>query len=351
MRLFIGFGGGGSGEFRGGGDRDETDGWIVCPSSVNGIVGLKPTVGLVSRSGVIPISASQDTAGPMTRTVADAAMMLSAMTTVDRRDPATLENSSKARRDYETFLKADGLRGARIGVARDYWGKREAVDKVTNAALDVIRRAGAVLVDVKFPDLQKFGDAENLILQYEFKDGIEKYLSERNSRYRTLDDLIKFNKDNAAKEMPVFGQDVFEASAKRGDLSSKEYREALDTARKYARKEGIDKVMDDTSSNAVVAPSNGPVWAINLVSGDCGSGYVSSSSMPAVAGYPNITVPAGYVKEPPDRHLVLRPSLFGADTHQGRLFLRAGKQRETQTEVPPDGKMTRSVSNCSFVMS
>ena len=277
----------------------ETDGSIVCPSSVNGIVGLKPTVGLISRSGVIPISASQDTAGPMTRTVADAATLLSVLTAVDPHDAATLENSAKARTDYETFLNADGLRGARIGVARDYWGKREAVDKVTNAALDVMRRAGAVLVDVKFPDLQKFGDAENLILQYEFKDGIEKYLSARNSRYRTLDDLIKFNKDNAAKEMPVFGQDVFEASAKRGDLSSKEYREALETARKYARKEGIDKVMDAGKLDAVVAPSNGPVWAIDLISGDCGSGYVSSSSMPAVAGYPNITVPAGYVKELP----------------------------------------------------
>jgi amidase len=277
----------------------ETDGSIVCPSSVNGIVGLKPTVGLISRSGVIPISASQDTAGPMTRTVADAAILLSTMTSVDPRDPATSQNTSKARTDYETFLKADGLRGARIGVARDFWGSRPELDKVTNAALDVMKRSGAVLVDVKFPNLRKFDDAEFLVLQYEFKDGLEKYLRERNSQYKTLDDLIKFNNQNAAREMPHFGQAIFESSAKKIDMKSKEYREALETSQKHARKEGIDEVMDEHKLDVVVAPSNAPVWLTDHVSGDCGSGYVSSSTMPAVAGYPNITVPAGFIKELP----------------------------------------------------
>lgn len=277
----------------------ETDGSIVCPSSVNGVVGLKPTVGLVSRSGVIPISASQDTAGPMTRTVTDAAVMLSVLAAADPRDSATSQNAGRASADYMQFLRQDGLRGARIGVARDYWGRRAEVDEVTNAALDAMRGAGAVLVDVKFPNLRKFGDAEFLILQYEFRDGLEKYLRERNAKYRTLGDLIKFNNDNAAREMPFFGQDIFESSAKKTDMNAKEYRDAVETARKYARKDGIDQAMDDNKLDGIVAPSNGPVWMIDLVSGDCGSGYVSSSSMPAVAGYPNITVPAGFVKELP----------------------------------------------------
>ena len=154
-----------------------------------------------------------------------------------------------------------------------------------------MRRAGAVLVDVKIPDLQKFGDAENLILQYEFKDGIEEYLSGRNSRYRTLDDLIEFNKDNAAEEMPVFGQDVFEASAKRGDLSMKEYRKALDTARKCARKEGIDKVMDDHKLDAVVAPSNGPDWRSTSSAATAAAATFRAPQCPPSPGYPNITVP------------------------------------------------------------
>ena len=161
----------------------ETDGSIICPSSICGLVGIKPTVGLVSRSGIIPISHTQDTAGPMTRTVADAAVMLSVMAGTDPRDSATSQNGRKARTDYETFLQADGLKGARIGVARDFWGKNAGVDKLTNEALEVLKAGGATLVDVKFPTLAKFGDPENEVLQYEFKDGVEKYLRERNGTH------------------------------------------------------------------------------------------------------------------------------------------------------------------------
>jgi amidase len=277
----------------------ETDGSIVCPSSICGVVGLKPTVGLVSRSGVIPISASQDTAGPMTRTVADAAVLLSAMTAVDASDPATAKNATMARTDYETFLKPDGLKGAVIGVARDYWGKRAEVDKIMDAALDAMKKAGATIVDVKFPTLEKFGDAEFEVLKFEFKDGLEKYLAGRGSRYKTLDDLIKFNNENAAREMPHFKQEIFESSAKLGSLTTKEYLDARALCVKLTREEGIDAAMNKDKLDAIVAPSNAPTWMIDWVNGDCGSNYISSSSLAAVAGYPSITVPAGFLRELP----------------------------------------------------
>jgi amidase len=293
----------------------ETDGSIVCPSSICGIVGLKPTVGLVSRSGIIPIAASQDTAGPMTRTVADAATMLSVLTGVDPADTATMAGSKREALDYTLSLKSDGLRGARIGVARDYWGRRDDVDTVTNAALEVMKKAGAELIDVKFPHLRKFGDAEFLVLQYEFKDGLERYLAARGSQYKTLDDLIRFNNENAAKEMPYFKQSIMESSAKKGPLASKEYRDALETCRKYAREEGIDEVMREHKLDAIVGPSNAPTWMIDTVNGDCGSGYVGSSSLAAVAGYPNITVPAGFIKELP-----VGVSFFGRAWSEGTLI-------------------------------
>ncbi len=272
----------------------ETDGSILCPSSINGLVGLKPTVGWVSRSGIIPISATQDTAGPMCRTVRDAWTVFDAIQGRDPNDPATAERSN-------TFPVFDpnGLRGARIGVARDYWGRNAVVDKVMNAALEAMKRAGAELIDVKFPNRQKFGDAEFLVLKYEFKDGLEKYLRNRGGKYVTLDGLIKFNNDNAARELKYFGQSIMVDSAKLGDLNTKEYKDARETARKYAAEEGIDEAVDKNKLDAIVGPSNAPTWMIDTVSGDCGSGYVGSSSMAAVAGYPNITVPAGFAKELP----------------------------------------------------
>lgn len=291
----------------------ETDGSIVCPSSICGIVGIKPTIGLVSRSGIIPISISQDTAGPMCRTVADAAALLNVIAFPDPDDPAARTNGQRI--DYTDFLIADSLRGARIGVARDFWGRNAVVDKVTDSAIEAIRRAGATLIDVKFPNMRKFGDAENTVLQYEFKDGLEKYLRQRNSRHRTLDDLIKFNNENAAKEMPYFKQSIFEESAKRGPLTDKVYKDAREICRRYAAKEGIDEVVEKNKLDAIVAPSNAPTWLIDTVNGDCGSGYVGSSSMPAVAGYPNITVPAGFAKELP-----IGISFFGKAWTEGTLI-------------------------------
>lgn len=277
----------------------ETDGSILCPSSINGIVGLKPTVGLVSRSGIIPISATQDTVGPMCRSVADAAVLLNILKGTDSNDAATKTYNSWLEKDYRNSLRPDALRGARIGVARDYWGRNATVDKAMNAALEAIKKQGAELIDVKFPNLNKFGDAEFLVLKYEFKDGLEKYLRGRGGKHQTLSDLVKFNNDNAARELKYFGQSIMEASAKLGDLNTKEYLDALETCRRFSQKEGIDEAVEKNRLDAIVAPSNGPTWLIDTVSGDCGSGYVGSSSMPAVAGYPNITVPAGFAKELP----------------------------------------------------
>ncbi|HSI89096.1 MAG TPA: amidase, partial [Pyrinomonadaceae bacterium] len=284
----------------------ETDGSIVCPASICGIVGLKPTVGLISRSGIIPIAHSQDTAGPMTRTVADAAILLSALTAADPRDAATAENRDKIRTDYESFLRPEGLKGARIGVVRNYWGRRDEVDRVMNAALEAIKGAGATLVDVKIDSIGKFGDAEFQILLYEFKADLEKYLAERGGDHKTLADLIRFNEDNAAREMPYFKQEIFEQAAKKGPLTEPEYLEAVKKARLLTRTEGIDAVMDANKLDALVAPSNAPTWMIDTVNGDCGSGYVSSSALAAVSGYPNITVPAGF-----ERDLPLGISFFG----------------------------------------
>lgn len=277
----------------------ETDGSIVCPSSVCGIVGLKPTLGLVSRSGIIPIAHSQDTAGPMTRTVADAAAVLNFLTAVDPLDPATSQNSKRAEKDYTKFLQADGLKGARIGIARQYFGRNERVDKLMEEQVRALKEGGATIVDVNFPTLREFGDAEYEVLLYEFKADLNKYLAERNSPYKTLKDLIEFNEKNREKEMPYFGQEIFIQAEAKGGLEEREYRLALLQSKVLTQDKGIDAVMDKENLDAVFAPSNAPTWMIDLVNGDCGSGYVSSSSLAAVAGYPNITVPAGFINELP----------------------------------------------------
>jgi amidase len=293
----------------------ETDGSIVCPASICGIVGIKPTLGLVSRSGIIPIAHSQDTAGPMTRTVTDAAILLSALTAVDGRDSATAQNNKRAEKDYTRFLNKDGLRGARIGVARQFWGKNAELDKTLNDALDRMKQAGAILTDVKFETFGKFGDAEFEVLLFEFKADLEKYLTERNAPYRTLADLIKFNEDNAAREMPYFKQEIFEQAAKKGNLQTRAYRLALQKSKLLTQAQGIDAVMTKGKLDAIVAPSNAPTWMVDLVNGDCGSAYIGSSSLAAIAGYPNITVPAGFLKELP-----AGVSFFGRAYSEPTLF-------------------------------
>ncbi len=274
----------------------ETDGSIVCPASATGIVGIKPTVGLTSRAGVIPISHSQDTVGPMCRTVADAAVMLGALTGVDPRDPATRASRGHRHRDYTQFLDPDGLHGARIGVARNLTGFSPETDEIFEAAVTAIRRAGATVVDPANLDSAAELDASGAefeVLLYEFKTDIRRYLATRSAGSpRTLGDLIRFNEANADRELRWFGQEIFELAQAKGPLTDPAYRQALRTGRRLAREEGLDKVLGEHNLDAIVAPTGSPAWPTDLVNGDHFLG--GSSSVAAVAGYPLISMPAGF---------------------------------------------------------
>lgn len=274
----------------------ETDGSIVCPSSANGVVGIKPTVGLVSRAGVIPISHTQDTAGPMCRTVRDAATLLSALAGADPEDSATAASSGHSSADYSAFCDPNGLRGARIGVVRKYFGFSDLVDALMEPALDLLKKQGATLVDpAEIDSIGKFGDAEFTVLLYELKADLNAYLGRLgpDAPIHTLQDAIDFNVRNREKEMPYFGQDTFIKAQEKGPLTDKEYLEALEKCGRLARKDGIDAVMDKLKLDALVAPTGGPAWLTDLINGDNSGG--GSSSLAAVAGYPSVTVPAGFL--------------------------------------------------------
>ena len=273
----------------------ETDGSIVCPASACSLVGIKPTLGLVSRSGIIPIAHSQDTAGPMTRTVADAALVLNALTGIDPRDRATQTSRGKSHADYTRFLDPAGLRGARIGVARKFFGFSDKVDKLMTDAIDAIKRAGATIVDpADLPSHGKYDDSEFEVLLYEFKADLNKYLAERGGSVpRSLKELIEFNERNREREMPYFGQEIFIKAQAKGALTSKPYLAALAKNHRLSRAGGIDAAMTKHRLDAIIAPTGGPPWTTDLVNGDH---YTGGSSTPAaVAGYPNISVPAGHV--------------------------------------------------------
>lgn len=274
----------------------ETNGSIVCPSSINGLVGIKPTVGLVSRSGVVPISHTQDTAGPMARTVADAAILLGALTGIDSRDQATFPSQGHSLADYTKFLDPHGLRGARIGVVRHMFGFSESVDKLANAAIAVMKEHGAVIVDpAEIETLKEMGDAESDVLSYEFKADLNAYLASLGSKapVHTLKEIIEFNEKHAREEMPYFGQDIFIKAEAKGPLSDPTYQKALAKCRTLSREKGIDATMEKHKLDALVAPTAGPAWTTDLVNGDHDSG--GSSSPAAIAGYPHVTVPAGFV--------------------------------------------------------
>lgn len=272
----------------------ETDGSIVSPASVCGLVGIKPTLGLVSRAGIIPIAHSQDTAGPMTRTVADAAVLLGAMTGVDTRDPATRGGKGKAPPDYTRFLDPAGLKGARVGVARDFFGANDRVDRVVEEGIAAMKGAGAVIVDpVKIAGHDKLNATEMEVLLYEFKADLDAYLRAlgRGSPVRSLADVIEFNSQNAATEMPYFAQERFVDAQRKGPLTEVAYQKALAVNRMVSRTHGIDAALAKHRLDALVAPTGPLAWLIDYPNGDHADG--GCSQMPAVAGYPHITVPAG----------------------------------------------------------
>lgn len=271
----------------------ETDGSIVCPSGVCGLVGIKPTVGLLSRAGIIPISHNQDTAGPMARTVTDAAILLGALTGVDATDSATAASAGNAQTDYTRFLDPAGLKGARIGVARaKFFGYSEETDALVNIAIEAMRRAGAVIVDpADIPHAGEYDDSEYMVLLYDFKADLTEYLRQRGGPMKTLADLITFNEDNRDREMPYFGQEIFHQALAKGPLTEKAYVDALAKDQKLSRSEGIDAVMAQHNLDALVAPTGHPAWPTDLINGDH---FVGASSTPAaVSGYPSITLPVG----------------------------------------------------------
>ncbi len=270
----------------------ETNGSVVCPAGINGIVGIKPTLGLVSRSGIIPIAHSQDTAGPMARTVRDAAMLLTAMTGIDPDDPATTE--AEVHTDYSANLTADGLNGKRIGVIRSYHGagSNPAVDALYESAIDTLRGRGAEIVDDIEIGTTGMGDASYEVLLYEFKADLNAYLAKSGAPVTSLAALIEFNEANAKTVMPHFGQERFLAAEEKGPLTDAAYREALASSKRLAR-DGITGAMEEHGLDALIAPTNGPAWMIDHVNGD--AYHIGSSSLAAISGYPNITVPAGFV--------------------------------------------------------
>jgi amidase len=295
----------------------ETDGSIVCPSSTNGIVGIKPTLGLIPATGIIPIAHSQDTAGPMARTVADAAILLGALTGAD----------------YTKSLDPNGLRGARIGVARDkFFGFSEETDRVIDAAIAEMKRSGAEIVDpADIPTAGKFDDSEGVVLSYEFKNDLNLYLGALGPKapVHSLADVIAFNDGHREQEMPYFGQDLMIKAQSRGPLSSQEYRDALEKDRRLSRAEGIDAVMAKFRLDALVAPTAGPAWCTDLINGDHAPG--GSSTPAAVAGYPNINVTAGYAFGLP-----VGISFFGAANSEPLLIkLAYAFEQATRHRKPP----------------
>ncbi len=276
----------------------ETNGSIICPSANNALVGIKPTLGLISRSGIIPIAASQDTAGPMARTVADAAILLGAMVGTDANDAITSQ-ATKGLTDYSKFLKADGLKGKRIGVARNYFGSASKIDTIMESSLKVLESCGAQLVDIQVP-MTGLADSSSQVLSFEFKDGVNKYLTRRGGSIKSLADLIEFNEKHADLEMKYFKQELLLSSQAKENLESRTYRLAILQAKTISQ-DAIDGAMDKDKLDAITGPSNGPAWLIDLVSGDGGSrnSYVSTTTPAAVSGYPNITVPAAFLSELP----------------------------------------------------
>jgi amidase len=276
----------------------ETDGSVVCPASVNGIVGIKPTVGLVSRAGIIPISRTQDTAGTMARTVTDAALVLGVLTGVDLNDTVTRESSGQFKRDYTVYLKPDGLQGKRIGIEKSFLQGHEGINQLLQKAIALLQQKGATVVEVEvMKKINELGPNELEVLKYEFKDGLNQYLANARAEVKSLKDLIAYNRQHEAEAMPYFKQELFESSEEKGGLESPAYQKAL-KANLTTSRQIIDQVMQQNNLQAIAGPTYGPSWCIDLVNGDYFTGY-GLSTPAAIAGYPHITVPLGMVQELP----------------------------------------------------
>ncbi len=307
----------------------ETDGSIICPSSVNGLVGLKPTVGLVSGTGIIPIAVSQDTAGPMGRTVADVALLLNGLAGIDRANPAGPDANGRNSDDYTAFLESDALEGKRFGLLRQAMGYHPDVDAATEKALAAMKAAGAEIVDVKIRTYNAWDGPELEVLLYEFKEGLNRYLEDSGAPHRSLEALIAWNKANAATVMPFFGQELFERAQAKGPLTDAAYLKARDAARRLAGTDGLLAALEQEKLDAVIAPSVSPAWPTDHVLGDhfVGAGY----GMAAVAGTPSITVPIGA-----SRSLPLGLTFMGRAYSEGDLVGFAyALEQATKARTPP----------------
>lgn len=311
----------------------ETDGSVVSPSSVNGLVGIKPTIGLLSRSGIIPISATQDTAGPMARTVKDAAILLGALTGVDEADAVTKNSTGKSQKDYTAFLNANALQGKRIGVEKSFLSGNQQIVDVYKEAIEVLKKQGATVIEIELKNaLKDLGDAEFTVLQYEFKDGVNKYLATANAKVKTLKEVIEFNKQNEAEAMPFFKQEILEMCEAKGDLNGSEYKQAL--YKTLSSRLIIDNMIADNKLDAICGVTNGLSWCIDLINGDYDTGF-SFSAPAAISGYPHITVPMGMI-----HHLPIGLSFIGAAYTEPQLislaysYEQATKKRIAPTFIP-----------------
>ena len=308
----------------------ETDGSVVCPSGINGVVGIKPTLGLLSRSGIIPIAHSQDTAGPMARTVRDAAILLGAMSGTDADDPASAD-VEPAPASFTVNLTADGLNGKRIGVIRSYYGagSNPSVDEILAASIRVLEERGAIVVDDIEIDTTGMGEAERDVLMYEFKTDLANYLEQTQAPLRTLAEIIEFNERNKATVMPIFGQERMLASEEKGPLTDAAYLKALEDSKRIA-KAGLDGALRSNEVDALIAPTNGPAWLTDHVNGD--TFHIGSSSYAAVSGYPNITVPAGFVAGLPIGLSFIGP----ANSDRQLIEMAYAFEQATTVRKPPD---------------
>ncbi len=311
----------------------ETDGSVVSPASVNGIVGIKPTVGLLSRSGIVPISKTQDTAGPMARTVKDAAILLGVLAGVDPEDSYTLNSKGKIEADYTKFLDANGLQGKRLGIEKTALTGNPDMEILLNDAIAILKSKGATIVEIELDkELKDLGPLEFNVLLYEFKDGLNKYLSTANSKTKSLADVITFNKNNAAKAMPFFKQEILEQAQAKGDLNSKEYLDAL--KKTTGTRQIIDNVLKQNKLDAIIGPTNGFACTIDLVNGDYDNGF-GFSTPPAMAGYPHITVPMGVA-----HHLPMGLSFFSTAYQEGEIIkLAYAYEQAAKKRVLPEYKV------------